>query len=262
MFRRAILLTSRSLSTSTSLPSAAVRRYQHASPVINSLRPSIAFAGRRAYSQEPGKEEGDKAREVEQEEKETEAAKNGGANGGGKNTSEGDALATMLEEVNKCKSELEAKVKEAAELKDKFLRSIADFRNLQDRTEREIRSAKDFAIQKFAKDLIESVDNMDLALNAVPEASRNSDAAENKDLVDLYNGLRMTETILLNTLKKHGLEKVNPLGDKFDPNIHEATFQAKIEGKEPGTVFHVQRTGFLLNGRVLRAAQVGVVQAP
>ncbi|KAF8426026.1 GrpE nucleotide exchange factor, partial [Tirmania nivea] len=166
----------------------------------------------------------------------------------------------LLEEVSKVKVELEAKSKEAGELKDRFLRSVADFRNLQDRTEREIRSAKDFAIQKFAKDLVETVDNMDLALNAVPEASRASSEPEKKDLVDLYNGLKMTEGILLNTLKKHGLEKVVPLGEKFDPNMHEATFQARVEGKEPGTVFHVMRTGFLLNGRVLRAAQVGVVQ--
>ena len=168
---------------------------------------------------------------------------------------------------------------------DRFLRSVADFRNLQDRTEREVRSAKDFAIQRFAKDLVETVDNMDLALSAVPESSRTSDALEKKELVDLYNGIRMTETVLLNTLKKHGLEKVNPMGDKFDPNMHEATFQAPMAGKEPGSVFHVQRTGFMLNGRVLRvsflflffssivfveafvnlvriqAAQVGVVQA-
>ena len=98
------------------------------------------------------------------------------------------------------------------------------------------------------------VDRLSAALSAVPEASRSSEKPENKDLVDLYNGLRMTEKILLSTLKKHGLEKLSPLGEKFDPNLHEATFQARVEGKEPGTVFHVQRTGFMLNGRVLRVS--------
>lgn len=144
---------------------------------------------------------------------------------------------------------------------DKFLRSVAEFRNLQDRTTRDVRQAKDFAISSFARDLIETVDTLDLALSAVPEASRASDSPEKKDLVDLYNGLKMTEGVLLNTLKKHGLEKVHPLGQKFDPNLHEATFQAKVEGKEAGTVFQVVRTGFSLNGRVVRAAVVGVVQA-
>lgn len=126
---------------------------------------------------------------------------------------------------------------------------------------REVRQAKDFAISNFARDLIETIDTLDLALSAVPEASRTSDLPEKKDLVDLYNGLKMTEGALLNTLKKHGLEKVHPLGEKFDPNLHEATFQAKVEGKEAGTVFQVLRTGFLLNGRVVRAAVVGVIQA-
>ena len=130
---------------------------------------------------------------------------------------------------------------------------MVDFRNLQDRTEREKKSAKDFAIQKFAKDLVESVDNLDRALNAVPEAAR-SDSEKNKDLVDFYNGLKMTEEILLNTLKKHGLEKVDPIGEVFDPNKHEATFQVPMPDKEPNTVFDVQQTGFILNGRTIRVS--------
>jgi len=136
-------------------------------------------------------------------------------------------------------------------MKDKYTRAVADFRNLQDRTEREKKAAKDFAIQKFAKDLVESVDNLDRALKAVPEAAR-TDQENNKDLVDFYNGLKMTEEILLNTLKKHGLEKVDPVGEVFDPNKHEATFQVPMSDKEPSTVFHVQQTGFILNGRTIR----------
>ena len=72
----------------------------------------------------------------------------------------------------------------------------------------------------------------------------------------------MTETILMQTLKKHGLERFDPSveGEKFNPNLHEATFQTPVEGKEEGSVFMTQQKGFVLNGRVLRAAKVGVVK--
>ncbi|KAL8841648.1 MAG: hypothetical protein Q9170_000862 [Blastenia crenularia] len=169
--------------------------------------------------------------------------------------------------------ELEAKNREIIDLKDRYLRSVADFRNLQDRTKRDIQSARDFAIQKFASDLIESVDNLDRALGTVPPsklAPQNSDPdaspennTYNKDLANLYDGLKMTETILMGTLKKHGLERFDPSegeGETFNPNLHEATFQTKVEGKEDGKVFMTQQKGFLLNGRVLRAAKVGVVK--
>lgn len=136
---------------------------------------------------------------------------------------------------------------------DKYLRSVADFRNLQERTKREIASAKDFALSRFAKDLIESVDNLDRALLTVPAASLRP---ENKDLVTLHDGLKMTETILMQTLKKHGLERFDPSAEKekFDPNVHEAVFMAPQQGKEDGTVFFTQQKGFLLNGRVLRVS--------
>lgn len=145
---------------------------------------------------------------------------------------------------------------------DKCFRSVADFRNLQDRTQREVKTARDFAIQKFAKDLVDSVDNLDRALTTVPAhklttPDKNEDV---QDLVNLYDGLKMTETILMQTLAKHGLERLDPHGDKFNPNEHEATFMAAQPDKENNTVFQVQQKGFKLNGRVLRAAKVGVVK--
>jgi molecular chaperone GrpE len=149
-------------------------------------------------------------------------------------------------------------------LQDKYLRSVADFRNLQERTKREVQSSKDFAIQKFAKDLMESVDNLDRALAMVPEekltATEKSEEAQ--DLVNLYDGLKMTESILMQTLKKHGLERFDPSveGEKFNPNEHEATFMTPMEGKEDGTVILTQVKGFRLNNRVVRAAKVGVVK--
>ncbi|EOD45117.1 putative mitochondrial co-chaperone protein [Neofusicoccum parvum UCRNP2] len=162
-------------------------------------------------------------------------------------------------ETDKLKEQLEAKNKEIVDLKDKYLRSVADFRNLQERTKREIQAAKDFAIQRFARDLVESVDNLDRALSTVPKDKL---VEENKDLVTLHDGIKMTDTVLIQTLKKHGLERFDPSveGEKFDPNIHEAVFQAPMPDKEDGVCFHTQRTGFILNGRVLRPAQVGVVK--
>lgn len=130
---------------------------------------------------------------------------------------------------------------------------MAEFRNLQDRTKRDVLSARDFAISRFAQDLVESVDNLDRALGTVP-AEKLEPAGSNKDLVNLYEGLKMTETILMQTLKKHGLERFDPSesGEQFNPNLHEATFQTPVEGKEDGSVFMTQQKGFMLNGRVLR----------
>lgn len=140
---------------------------------------------------------------------------------------------------------------------------MAEFRNLQERTKRDIKAAKDFALTQFAKDLIESVDNFDRALSTVPDEKltpeQKADPA-NKDLISLYDGLKMTETILMSTLKKHGLERFDPTGTPFNPNEHEATFMTPMKDHEDGSVFHVQSKGFKLNGRVLRAAKVGVVK--
>ncbi|KAH6721971.1 putative GrpE protein like protein, mitochondrial [Leptodontidium sp. 2 PMI_412] len=162
------------------------------------------------------------------------------------------------------KKELEAKNKEILELKDRYLRSVAEFRNLQERTKRDMQSAKDFAIQKFAKDLVESIDNLDRALAMVPEEKLNAVEKNEhvKDLLALYDGLKMTEGILMNTLKKHGLERFDPSveAEKFNPNEHEATFMTPMQGKEDNTVFLTQQKGFKLNGRILRAAKVGVVK--
>lgn len=139
-----------------------------------------------------------------------------------------------------------------------YLRSVADFRNLQDRTQRDMKAARDFAIQNFAKDLVESVDNLDRALSMVPAEKLKAEG--NQELVNLYEGLRMTEKILLQTLKKHGLERFDPINEPFNPNEHEATFMTAMEGKENNTVCHTQQTGFKLNGRILRPAKVGVVK--
>lgn len=123
--------------------------------------------------------------------------------------------------------------------------------------------ARAFAIQRFAKDLLESIDNFDRALLAVPpEKLGVAQNEENKDLLELVDGLKMTQNILMNTLQKHGLERFDPSEkvegkpQKFDPNLHEATFMSKAEGLEDGDVMYTQSKGFRLNGRVLRVSFV------
>lgn len=145
-------------------------------------------------------------------------------------------------------------------LQDKYLRSVADFRNLQDRTKRDIDTARSFAITRFASDLIESVDNLDRALGTVDASSLpsspDSASGSEKALNNLYQGLKMTDSILMQTLKKHGLERFDPSveGEKFDPNLHDAQFMTKMEDKEDGTVFNTIQKGYMLNGRVVRVS--------
>lgn len=246
MFRQAIAVSSRALRSTPSIAaSRAVLRpqFQTAAPAV-SIR-SFQPAASRWYSEAKESTETKEAPKAEEKAEAKEGEKNG----------ETDAVAQL-------KKDLEAKDAEARDWKDKCLRTVADFRNLQDRTAREVKAARDFAIQKFAKDLVDSVDNLDRALSTVPAEKLK---AENKsedlqELVNFYEGLKMTENILIQTLAKHGLERLEPDGVKFNPNEHEATFMAPQPGKEDNTVFFVQQKGFKLNGRVLRAAKVGVVK--
>lgn len=139
---------------------------------------------------------------------------------------------------------------------------MADYRNLQERTRRDQESARQFAIQRFATDLLDSVDNLDRAITSVPKESLSAESAS-PELQNLHGGLKMTEQIMMQALTKHGVERFDPLdgeGRKFDPNQDEATFFSKQEGKEDGDVFYTQSKGFKLNGRVIRAAKVGVVK--
>ena len=84
--------------------------------------------------------------------------------------------------------------------------------------------------------------------------------AANNEVKNLYEGVDMTRNVFEKTLAKHGIEKIDPMGEQFDPNMHEATFEIPQPDKEPGTVFHVQQPGYTLNARVLRPAKVGLVK--
>lgn len=147
----------------------------------------------------------------------------------------------------------------------------ADFLNLQRNAAREKEQQRDFAITKFAGDLLETVDVLAMALKSVPpsalkppDSSSTPSTPEEKSadahLYDLHHGVEMTHRLLLQTLFKYHVKPFDPTGEKFDPNRHEALYQAPVPGKEPGTVLQCQKVGYTIKDRVLRAAQVGVVQ--
>lgn len=140
------------------------------------------------------------------------------------------------------------------------MRTLADMENLRQRTAKEVANSKDYSIQKFAKDLLDTADILAMALKNVPQEEL-AETSTNAHLKNLHTGVSMTRDELLKTFKRYGVEPYDPMNEKFDPNLHQANFQVPMPGKEPGTVFDVQKIGFMIKGRVLRPAQVGVVQS-
>lgn len=161
----------------------------------------------------------------------------------------------LKQKLAKCESDV-------AELKDKYMRSLAEIENTRFRMNKQIEDAKVFGIQGFCRDLLEVADVLRLAItNTDPTKLAAISDEEKGKLMAMYNGLVMTETCLLKIFEKHRLVKINPgEGEKFDPNQHEAIFRMPVDGKPSGTVSVVTKVGFKLNERVIRAAQVGVVQ--
>ncbi|KAI9446458.1 GrpE-domain-containing protein [Lactarius indigo] len=166
-------------------------------------------------------------------------------------------------------AKLQAKEAEVSDLTGRLRYLQADFLNLQRNAAREKEQTRDFAITRFAGDLLETVDVLSLALKSVPESalapptetnSRDSSKSPSVYLQELHHGVEMTQRLLLQTLFKYHVKPFDPTGDKFDPNRHEALYQAPVPGKEPGSVIDCQKTGYTIKDRVLRAAQVGVAQ--
>lgn len=137
------------------------------------------------------------------------------------------------------------------------MRALAESENVRRRMEKQIEEAKLFGIQDFAKDILEVADILEKATESVPDKELKENT--NVPLSSLYEGLKLTEAQLQKMLLKNGLTKIDAVGDPFDPNIHEALFE--LPGEKPGTVAVVSSVGYILNGRTLRAAQVGVVKA-
>ena len=145
---------------------------------------------------------------------------------------------------------------EVAALKDKVLRTNADMENLRRRTEREKQDMAKFAISNFARDIISVDDNLNRALEAVPEGAVENDAA----LKALVDGVSMTGRELANIFERNGITRIDPKGEIFDPNSHQAMFEMPNPEVPAGTIMEVIATGFSIESRILRPAMVGIAK--
>ena len=159
------------------------------------------------------------------------------------------AVVEVLNAENKALKE------EAAALKDKALRGLADMENLRRRTEKEMADARAYAVTRFATDMLTVADNLSRALDCVPKEARDAADGPFKALVE---GIELTERDLHSQLARHGVKKLEPLDTKFDPNFHQAIFEIPDESVPQGTVRQVMQTGYSIGERVLRPAMVGV----
>ena len=147
---------------------------------------------------------------------------------------------------------------EVGQLKDRLLRMAADLENLRKRAEREKAEATLYAATNFARDLLSVTDNMGRALGAFTPEQR--DAAD-EITKNLLAGVEMTERELLNVFQRHGIRKLETVGQKFDPNMHQALFEVPTAEHPPGTVVQEMQSGFAIGERCLRPAMVGVAKA-
>jgi molecular chaperone GrpE len=144
---------------------------------------------------------------------------------------------------------------ENAELKDRALRALAEVENNRRRAEREASDARTYAISRFAGDTVAVADNLRRAIEAVPAEAREGADTGLKTLLD---GVELTEREFLKALEKHGVRRIDPKGERFDPNLHQAMFEIEDKSQPAGTVVQVVQPGFTIGERVLRPAMVGV----
>jgi molecular chaperone GrpE len=145
---------------------------------------------------------------------------------------------------------------ERDEYKDRFMRALADAENARKRSERDRREAEQYGGSKLARDLLPVYDNLHRALAVVTEEQRQSDSA-------LIEGVELTLRELQTVFQRHGITVIRPeVGESFDPQLHEAMFEAPVPETKAGDIIQVMADGFLLHDRLLRPAQVGVSSSP
>lgn len=160
---------------------------------------------------------------------------------------------------------------QSQDLKENLLRTLADMENLRDRTKRQTEEARQFAVQGLVKSLVEVADNLERAAGSVSSTLEMVDKggaeAEEIDrdralslLRSLRDGVLLTDSILMRILGEQGVKRYDPLGQKFDPNFHNALFEIPDGTKDAGTIAVVVKKGYLLHDRAVRAADVGVVR--
>lgn len=160
-----------------------------------------------------------------------------------------DAAAASFDEIEALRAERD-------DFHDKYMRALADADNSRKRADRDRREAENYGGSKLARDMLPVYDNMRRALQSVEESDKDVNAA-------LLEGVELTMRELISVFKKHGIDPIVPeVGDKFDPQLHQAMFEAPVPGTKAGEIIQVAAEGFMLHDRLLRAAQVGVSSTP
>ena len=159
-----------------------------------------------------------------------------------------EAIARALQSV------IEAKDAEIAALKDQSLRALAEVENIRRRAEREQADTSKYAVSKFAGDLVSVLENLMRATSSITEEQRESSPV----FKNLALGVEMTQQELLSTFEKYGIRRIDPLGQKFDHQLHQAVAQIASADAESGTVVQVLQAGYVIHDRLLRPAMVGV----
>jgi len=213
------------------MPISATRNNSNCLAAISSSRLSNHFLDFRSFSDKVADEEKKEEEVAEKEEPSPEEE---------------------VSEVEKLKEELK-------QLKDQFLRSLAEQENIRRIAKKDVENARNFAVSSFAKSLLDTSDNLSRAMEAVPEEYR-AETEGHPVLSTLYEGIQMTDNGLTKAFAKNGLKRFGTVGDKFDPNMHEALFQYPDENMEAGSIGQVMKSGFTLNDRVIRPAEVGVIK--
>jgi molecular chaperone GrpE len=169
---------------------------------------------------------------------------------------EAEEFAQSLDELDDEAIEIDELRAERDELKDRWMRALADAENARKRGDKARREAEQYGGSKLARDMLPVFDNMKRAVETITDEQKEASAA-------LIEGIELTMRELLKTFAKHGMEVISPeVGDKFDPNVHEAMFEAPVPGTKSGEIIQVSAQGFMLHDRLLRPAQVGVSSNP
>ena len=164
-----------------------------------------------------------------------------------------DSSEDIQEHKDEIVLELEQKI---VDLKDQLMRSLADGENLRKRTQKDVEHAKKYSHISFIKELVSSVDNLQRALQSIPEDT----SSLPEPIKNLIVGLEIVEKEVISTLEKHNVKQINPLGEKFDYNFHQAMFEVVTNESDPGTIVEVSQKGYLLYDRLVRPAMVGIAK--
>ncbi len=169
---------------------------------------------------------------------------------------EAEELAAEMAEMDDAAIELDELRAERDEYKDRFMRALADAENSRKRGDKARREAEQYGGSKLSRDILPVFDNLKRAVESATEEQKEVSAA-------LIEGVELTMRALLGVFEKHGVRIVSPVvGDRFDPQVHEAMFEAPVPGTKAGDIIQVSAEGFMLHDRLLRPAQVGVSSTP